>query len=183
VLQYPGNVKLWESPRQSRGFSPINKINALSRRVTRKVTIYDVRLQTWAKEKHMAYPLEMSVREALAVMGTARPIAESVTTDDARKASGNAMMSAYPDFPTPTLGSQEKLFAAIKIAHQVGDVDTLASLHVGIANTVVQYCNAFLSCCNKSQNLAKRLRYLTWWCQILLDFRDMTGNTKVRKAA
>jgi hypothetical protein len=24
VLQYPGNVKLWESPRQSRGFSPIN---------------------------------------------------------------------------------------------------------------------------------------------------------------
>jgi hypothetical protein len=25
VLQYPGNVKLWESPRQSRGFSPINK--------------------------------------------------------------------------------------------------------------------------------------------------------------
>jgi hypothetical protein len=23
VLQYPGNVKLWESPRQSRGFSPI----------------------------------------------------------------------------------------------------------------------------------------------------------------
>jgi hypothetical protein len=24
MLQYPGNVKLWESPRQSRGFSPIN---------------------------------------------------------------------------------------------------------------------------------------------------------------
>jgi DNA polymerase III epsilon subunit-like protein len=29
VLQYPGNVKLWESPRQSRGFSPINKSNPL----------------------------------------------------------------------------------------------------------------------------------------------------------
>jgi hypothetical protein len=27
VLQYPGNVKLWESPRQSRGFSPINNHN------------------------------------------------------------------------------------------------------------------------------------------------------------
>jgi hypothetical protein len=26
VLQYPGNVKLWESPRQSRGFSPINNL-------------------------------------------------------------------------------------------------------------------------------------------------------------
>ncbi len=27
VLQYPGNVKLWESPRQSRGFSPINNVD------------------------------------------------------------------------------------------------------------------------------------------------------------
>jgi hypothetical protein len=33
------------------GNHELNKINALSRRVTRKVTIYDVRLQTWVRAR------------------------------------------------------------------------------------------------------------------------------------